>query len=294
MDSRIPKGFIEVRTGKKCIYIKKGFPSLSDYLTRNTYPWSEAQEENFAETTAHEGRGPISILVLSTEGKERAVIKHYQRGGLFRHLLHDLYLGAKRFFVELGIVERATALGIPTAEVLALVLQRSGLFFYRADLVTREIPDSVNLADYLGALFRRKGRTDFLVVRRQLLSLVASLLRKMHYAGIYHADLNLKNILIQETADTLKCHIIDLDRARYQVPLGNKQRLSNLMRLYRSLEKIGYMRNPVTADDISEFVELYCQDEPELEQRCRKLLRRPSLSLRLHRVLWRINRAVRG
>ena len=126
------------------------------------------------------------------------------------------------------------------------------------------------------------------MTRQQILVMVSSLLRKMHHAGIYHADLNLKNILVKKIGDTMEGYIIDLDRARYQPLLKYSQRVDNLLRLYRSLEKMGYVSSAITQEDLHTFVELYCDGEPELAERCRMLLIRSPFSLRVHRFFWRI------
>jgi len=283
----VPEGFVEIRAEKKRIYVKRAFAFLSEYLTGTAYPWTQRRRTD-AHTPAYQGRGQLYILDLRPRMHERAVIKHYQRGGLFRFLFRDLYCQTRRFFRELHVVERARALGIPTAEILALVVDRSGFFFYRADLVTMEIPESMNLADYLDTLPKAEEHPDCRVTRQQILVMVSSLLRKMHHAGIYHADLNLKNILVKKIGDTIEGYIIDLDRARYQPLLKYSQRVDNLLRLYRSLEKMGYVSSAITQEDLHTFVELYCDGEPELAERCRMLLIRSPFSLRVHRFFWRI------
>jgi 3-deoxy-D-manno-octulosonic acid kinase len=56
----------------------------------------------------------------------------------------------------------------------------------------------------------------------------------MHRAGVWHADLNAFNLLLDEQGDAW---LIDFDRGRYGAVAPNERR-SNLLRLRRSLDKV--------------------------------------------------------
>nr|AIA86950.1 CAZy families GT30 protein [uncultured Idiomarina sp.] len=58
----------------------------------------------------------------------------------------------------------------------------------------------------------------------------------MHEAGVWHADLNAHNILLDTAGQPW---LIDFDRARdYGEPLAHQLRVANMQRLRRSLEKV--------------------------------------------------------
>jgi 3-deoxy-D-manno-octulosonic acid kinase len=61
---------------------------------------------------------------------------------------------------------------------------------------------------------------------------------RLHHAGVYHADLNLTNLLVTpHAADDVV--VVDFDRARMRdEPLGVGPRRRNLARLARSLAKL--------------------------------------------------------
>jgi 3-deoxy-D-manno-octulosonic acid kinase len=59
-------------------------------------------------------------------------------------------------------------------------------------------------------------------------------IRRMHEAGIYHADLNANNILLDEHDHF---HLIDFDKAR-RLPASSSRLKNNVRRLRRSLLKI--------------------------------------------------------
>lgn len=296
MAPRIPDDFAEFRAGKKRIYLRRGLESLRDYLAAYSYPWPSLPGSDSSGPAgappSYEGRTALSRIALDDRSGEAALVKHYCRGGLFRRLLRDRYFGRRRFLRELEAGEAARARGVPAVEILALVVEKNGVFTHRADLVTREIRDAVDLREYIERTFPtgdgdQARRTES---SEALLSAVASLLRKMHDAGMYHADLNVKNILVREDDGTPRCYIIDLDRARCRRSVSTTERLKNLGRLYRSLEKTGLAPHRISEPDMRRFVELYCRRDPELEAGAQRLLKKTSLGLRLHRLLWRFDR----
>ena len=122
---------------------------------------------------------------------------------------------------------------------------------------------------------------------------MALLLQGMHRAGLYHADLNLKNILVQITERGVNSYVIDLDRARVIKPLGSRMRIRNLVRLYRSLDKQGYLNDPVGMRDVVAFVRAYCGEDQELLTVCKEVMRKDMWLLRYHRAGWRLSRGLR-
>ena len=70
----------------------------------------------------------------------------------------------------------------------------------------------------------------------EIIRAVALSVRAMHEAGLYHNDLHLKNILIARKAP-FKAYIIDLDKSSLHESLSLNQRIKNLLRLDRSVEK---------------------------------------------------------
>jgi len=106
-----------------------------------------------------------------------------------------------------------------------------GGLIYRGALVTAEMPHARTLFEALrdasgdaarGALAARAGRA----------------VARLHDAGVYHADLNLTNLLVGPVASD-DVVVVDFDRARVrQGPLGRRARRRNLARLARSLAKL--------------------------------------------------------
>ena len=141
-------------------------------------------------------------------------------------LVADRYLWtgeeATRAFRELRLLALIESLGLPAARPVAARYVRAGPW-YRADLLTVAIPATRPFAERLDAapddpLWRRVGAT----------------IRAFHDAGIRHADLNARNVLV---GDDGAVHLIDFDRGVRSRP--GRWRAANLARLARSVEKFG-------------------------------------------------------
>lgn len=173
------------------------------------------------------GRGTTYFLRPTMPGLPEAewVLRHYLRGGLIGKLIRDLYLftGAKntRSLAEFQVLSILHQQGLPVPRPVAALAKRKGLV-YRADILIEKIPGARDLCSVLqapadAAFYRNLGE----------------LVARFHSAGVYHADLNIKNILLD--ADH-KLWLIDFDRAQLGQCTQAKQDKS-LARLKRSFEK---------------------------------------------------------
>lgn len=159
------------------------------------------------------------------------VLRQYLRGGMMAGLLKDRYVWSGlrhcRPYLEQKAVNHAIHNGLPVPEVVAYSLTRSGLF-YRAAIISRFIPNVGTLASYL---FNRR-------LSDQQWGELGLLIKRMHDAGICHADLNANNILITENSGF---YLIDFDKAELMPCYGDWAH-NNIHRLLRSLKKIQLQR----------------------------------------------------
>lgn len=154
------------------------------------------------------------------------MLRHYRRGGLVARLLGDRYLytgaASTRAYAEWRLLRQLRAWGLPVPAPVAACYRRAGLF-YRADLITEELPTRLTLAGALAsgplpeAAWRAVGRC------------VAAL----HAHGVEHADLNANNLLLGADG---RVYVLDFDRGRVR-PRGDWER-GVLARLERSLVKV--------------------------------------------------------
>lgn len=154
------------------------------------------------------------------------VLRHYMRGGLVAKLLGDryLWLGLKwsRAWREWHLLMDMHQQGLPVPQPLAARITKQGGIFYTADLLTKKIPNTKSLTQAL-----EEGELDEVVWQR-----IGETIARFHKAGIYHADLNANNILLD---DQYQVFIIDFDRGEKRSM--DKWRFDNLSRLLRSLYK---------------------------------------------------------
>ncbi len=145
--------------------------------------------------------------------------------------LEDRYLrvGRPRPFRELSASAVARERGIRTPAVVVGATYSDGLY-YRCDLITEVVSEARTLADIL-----REG--DDTRSRSIALARAGALVRQLAAAGVYHVDLNARNILLEE-ANHEPAWVIDLDRSR--ILPGSSPSACDRMRarLIRSIVKV--------------------------------------------------------
>jgi len=182
------------------------------------------------------GRGTVYSVQAPTagpDGRARWAVRHYRRGGAVRHVLGDRYLrrGPTRPELELAVTVRARALGVPTPAVVAGIWYGAGAF-YRADLVTELLPESRSLAELLFGE-ERSPRAE------QALEAAGRLVRRTGDRGLLHPDVNAGNVVFSGSPDRLDAYVLDFDRARLVDPAVIACATEMIVRLRRSLAKLG-------------------------------------------------------
>lgn len=174
---------------------------------------------------AAEGRG--TTLFIHNNGMDMA-LRHYHRGGLPAKLSYDQYiwtgLQRTRPWKEWHLLAKLYQRGLPVPEPVAARVTRRGLFFYSADILTLRIPQAQPVAQLLKN--QSLNESAWLAIGRCI--------RQFHEQGVYHADLNANNILLN---DQQQAFILDFDRGELRQPASSWQQ-ANLDRLLRSFNKI--------------------------------------------------------
>ncbi len=175
-----------------------------------------------------EGRGTTHFIDLY--GKP-CVLRHYQRGGLAR-LLGDRYLrgtlSQTRAWREWHLLANLAVQGLPVPQPVAAQVVTHGLF-YRADLIMQKLANTRSLSQILSGgpvLFKKHWHA------------IGQCIRRFHDAGVYHADLNAHNILL-DTNNVV--WLVDFDKGEIRPPARDWQQ-ANLTRLRRSLDKLLTLR----------------------------------------------------
>lgn len=166
------------------------------------------------------GRGELLLV-----DEEVLVIKRNRHGGIFGFLLGDLFLDGSRVHRELLLLWRLKKAEVPTLVPVASIGKKVGLF-WKQFLITQYLHGADDMLSFLQATTDAKRRLTVLKRAGEVVS-------KMHDLGVYHGDLQLKNLLVRGE----EVFVIDLDKSKQRIPLPISMRFKNLLRLMRSVEK---------------------------------------------------------
>ncbi len=237
----IPAYFSTLHKGKATLYVKKEYEnrmSVQDIdklfeLCKDPSP--KPSYVNRSEVNdSYQGRMSCKTLLMESLGNESLVVREYWHGGLFGKVLKDFFWDASRPLRELSICEAARRRRINTTEIIAIIKNKIVGPLHKLQLVTREISNSVDLIELLS--HPEKNQLD--IKKREIINKMAMAVKEMHDAGIYHADLHLKNILVKFDEDErVDVYIIDLDKSKQYEKISFRRRMNNIIRLDRSLEK---------------------------------------------------------
>ncbi len=152
------------------------------------------------------------------------VLRQYLRGGWVAKISRQSYffstVSRSRPFREYHLLAALYDLGLPVPKPVAALCEFHGIISSGA-LMTARISSAQTLADVLPG-------------NEAIWGSVGKCIRRFHDAGVWHADLNARNILLD--AD-LQVFLIDFDRARF-TPGKVVNGEGNLKRLKRSLAKL--------------------------------------------------------
>ncbi|MCU1629432.1 MAG: hypothetical protein JWP64_4381 [Pseudonocardia sp.] len=166
-----------------------------------TLPWDEPLEEWVDDR----------IVEIPQRGISRHVVRFVSEGGeVFALKELDERLARK----EYSLLRRLVGLGVPSVEVLGVVVERPGL---DAILVTRFLEHSSSYR----ALFanpRGGGMAD------RLLDAQVELLVRLHLAGFMWGDCSLSNTLFRLDAGALAAYLVDTETAEMHPSLSRGQR----------------------------------------------------------------------
>jgi hypothetical protein len=224
MTTRTLPGYRIIKTGDATIIAKK-------YLPENIIPASGS----IGRPSSMTGRGNMRML------GDDMIVRELVHGGFFGNITGRRFLGTSRSIRELKISSYLIENGICTPEIPAVRFIRNGIF-YSIDVVTRLVPDSIDLLSWLEK-FRLGQKGEVLRFAQNswqdnqfttIFYETGSLVRRMHDLGVWHADLHLKNILLDEHMNPW---ILDLDKALHLPVLPGFMRRMNLKRFFRSCRK---------------------------------------------------------
>ena len=158
-------------------------------------------------------RGPHRVVYRADLAEGSVYVKHF--------LVPNFRAKARQWFRsgkgrnEGRRAAKLEAIGVPTITPVALGERRVRRFLLENYLVTKEIPNTLPLDEFVERRLplmppARQGR-----LRRDLARVLADLTARLHDAGFVHQDFHPGNLLIRiEPDDSLRLAVIDLDALR--------------------------------------------------------------------------------
>ena len=173
-----------------------------------------------------------SAFRLHLAGGLELFARRGRRGGMIGSILSDVYVGmTPRPLTELALTVEAMRRGIPVAEPMGAMIEWIGPALYRGFFLTRALR-AMTLWEFVKT-------DDDPIVRSHVLGQARAAIDTMHNKGLFHADLNLHNLLVTQARESFTVIIIDLDKARlFDAPVSAAMRRANAARLMRSARKL--------------------------------------------------------
>jgi hypothetical protein len=188
------------------------------------YDWAAGHPER----RVMQGRLPVYAAPLGPEGP-RVVVRRNAHGGTFARWRGDRFV-LSRAPLEMAMSAFLLRLGVPTAEVVAYASYRASFLERRVDVMTLQLPPG---CDFGAALLEHEDPAR----RADRWRAVSDLLRALAKLGVWHQDLNVRNIyLIEEPGVPPRAAVLDVDRVRMAHP-GKAVARVNSARLLRSMRK---------------------------------------------------------
>ena len=177
-------------------------------------------------------KGRFTTYFIQTQDNQQQpvemVLRHYYRGGLVRHFNKDKFFfktpSSSRAVREFDLLSQMWSLNLPVPRPLACQVVSHGFGWFSNDILIERIEgakDAYNLLlkkDLTPTVWNEIGKT----------------IRLFHDHHVFHADLNIHNILISNQSDIT---LIDFDRCAFNLSPNDSWKQANLERLKRSLEK---------------------------------------------------------
>lgn len=206
-------------------------------------------------TPGESGRAATAIVPV---GDRAVVVRRLLHGGLLGPLLGPWFLGLGRPIRELEVTDSLHRSGAPVPRAaFALGVHRFGPLCHAA-LATWRVEDSRDALAFLADPDEGERVLEAAAV-------LGRTVRRFHDAGGRHGDLHVKNLLLREGEERLEGVVIDLDKARVTPGLNPDERMSQLMRLFRSLLKRELI-DVVGARGCARFFGAYCGDDRHLRR----------------------------
>ncbi len=271
--ANLPAGFELLRGARVLLAVRS---DLAEHARVRGWPEAGRLAAELA-GSPQPARGRAAAALVSA-GTAQLLVRRLLHGGALGNLLGARFLSARRPFRELAVTCALRSAGAPVPEPAFAHAERAGLFYSLAFATVFE----AGAVDALAFLAAEPPDRELLRAARA----AGHAVRRFHDAGGRHADLHVKNLLVRGSGEALDVLVIDLDGARITPGLTPAERMSQLMRLYRSLRKRGQLGR-VGGRGLACFFGAYCGDDRALRRALRRRLRFELRKVAVHAIRYR-------
>ena len=253
--------------GNKVITISIGFGKAIQLVVSEQGAWYREKIIQLLDGT--EGN-PVKSSRFSTvlrfknpETGETLYFKEFHRRG-FKDMLKNLF-GYTRAEQDCKGSSRLMMHGFYTSVPLFYgVVKRFGII-QKNFMVTKEVPGQQTY-QYLSEHFSNAQGDALIFEKRKFLRVAGMEIGRLHSSGIFHGDLRVGNIIIDDSGSSLRLSFIDNERTVYFRELPYAKRLKNLVQLNM------IRRKEVTRTDRLRFFDAYLNCNKEFLPRRKEIL----------------------
>jgi tRNA A-37 threonylcarbamoyl transferase component Bud32 len=207
------------------------FKFLSEFEGLLNNDWFDAEYWLSLKKVTGTSKGRFTTYFIETDNNNdetvEMVLRHYYRGGMVRHFNKDKFIFKNvthsRAYLEFELLAKMWEIGLPVPRPLACKVKHHSLSFYSNDILIERIAGAKDAYN----LLLKKELTP------NVWNEIGKTIRLFHDNNVFHADLNIHNILISNQTDIT---LIDFDRCEFRLS-SEDWKQSNLERLKRSLLK---------------------------------------------------------
>jgi tRNA A-37 threonylcarbamoyl transferase component Bud32 len=231
------------------------------------------------------GRGPHFVLA-SEHWPGRVRLRPIRRGGFLGCWGSDLYASPRRSEDEFRVWQSLEARGAPVPRVAFAANRRRGPFWNPS----LGVLDQQRATDVLAWLQAAQRPPESLAV---IAAAIARSIRRFHDAGALHGDFHPRNVLLEDSPSGTRVSLVDLGRTRLGRVPSTRERMRELMRFRRFLEKSNQsacLRARVRA----RFLDAYCDGDRRLRRALLDSAPAEERRIRRHRWGWRLRRILAG
>jgi tRNA A-37 threonylcarbamoyl transferase component Bud32 len=223
--------FVVEKVGDWKLYRRREFDAdaLCDFVGRH----DEIHATGGPQLIKSNEKSVLTSFPLNNEEGENIYVKEFSNSGPIRLLETLLYTHRGLRSWKAG--HALFWMGVPNAELIALVEKKRFGLTSDSYLIMKEIPDAIRLnAFLLRQYFRVSGglSSKEILQKRELMCRGAHALRDFHSKKIYHKDLSAKNLLVgKDDGGETRFFCVDTDSIQFPPRLSLRRRIKNLAQL---------------------------------------------------------------